>query len=90
MKRKHRDIARMMAKPPTQEARNHEKRVAKEIEKLERIGEERLERMSRRKFEWNARRAQKTTCTLEQSPKTTKCEWEKHGGAQHQHADGLY
>ena len=53
----------MLAPPPTQEATNHEKRIAKEMEELEKIDEEReerLERIRRRKLEWKARRAQET------------------------------
>ena len=72
MKSKHRDVAGMMAQQPPQEVRNYEKRVFKEIEEMERIDEERkerLERLRRRKLEWNARRAQKTNCELEQSSK---------------------
>ena len=58
MKRKHKEIARMMASPPAQEATNHEKRAAKEVKELDKIDEEReksLERIRRRKLEWNAR-----------------------------------
>ena len=37
----------MLAPPPTQEATNHERRVAKEMEELEQIYEEREERLER-------------------------------------------
>ena len=63
IKKKHKDIAGMMAPPPTKEATNFEKEAAQEIEELERVDEEReerLERLRRRKLEWNAKRAQKT------------------------------
>ena len=73
MKKKHRDITRMMAPPPTHEATNYEKRAAKKVEELERINEERearLERIRRRKLEWSARRAQKTANRIKQDVDT--------------------
>ena len=74
MKKKHRDIAGMMAPQPAQEASNFERKAAKEIEELERIDEEReerLERRRRRKLEWNAKRAQKTTDRLKEDMDTS-------------------
>ena len=62
MMKKHRDIAGMLAHPPTKEATNHERRIAKEVEMLESVDEEReerLERLRRRKLEWQDRKAQK-------------------------------
>ena len=51
MKKKHRDIAWLLAPPPTEETVNHEKAMALETEKMEIVDEyreERLERMHRR------------------------------------------
>ena len=67
MKRKHNDIEGMLAPPPTQEATNHEKRIANEMEELEKIDEEREERQERiieRKKEWKARNAQETVIMI--------------------------
>ena len=53
----------MLAPPPTQEATNHERKVANEMEEMEKIDEEReesSERIRRLLLEWKARRAQET------------------------------
>ena len=60
MVKQHKDIAGMMANPPTKEATKHERTVAKEGERHEHLNEEReerLERLRRRKIEWQGRKA---------------------------------
>ena len=57
MKNKHKNIASMMAPPPTKEATKFEKKADLEIGEFERVDkerEERLERLRRRKMEWSA------------------------------------
>ena len=45
MKKKHRDIAWLLAPPPTQETVNHEKAMASEAEKMDIVDENREERL---------------------------------------------
>ena len=63
LKKKNQHISWLLDPPPPKEVINHEKTIAREMEEIERIDEERedrLERIRRRKLEWKARRVHKT------------------------------